>query len=63
MISERDAELSDVVEIVVRMLAVGEEGANGHCVSGMNMCANPEHGLGVGDCFAGAKDIRAGMGA
>ena len=123
VISERDAELSDVVEIVVRMLAVGEEDANGHpeyaqsssrspfvvknallghhetaepagkryrtpdwttdlrgkaavfpnvsfvrnqdghCVSGMKMCADPEHGLGVGDRFAGAKDIRAGMGA
>ena len=63
VIPERDAELSDVVEVVVRMLAVGDEGANGQSLAGMNMCTDPEHGLGVGDLSAGANDIRAGMGA
>ena len=63
MIAKQDPELPDVVEVVVRMLAVGEKSANRQAVSGMHMRADPEHGLGVGDPPARANNIRAGMGA
>ena len=47
VMAQRDAELSDVVEIIVRMLAEGGEDANGQAGTGMDMPADPDHGLGV----------------
>ena len=47
MMAQRDAKLSDVVEIIVRMFAEGGEDANGQAGTGMDVPTDPDHGLGV----------------